>query len=166
MSTKRRNWLWIIVGVFIVLIFIGIGAVIATTAWVQQNLTVADSSESNAEQEFDSIRAKFSGRPPLLEMRDGRPVYTAGQPPATASATSLSRLHVLAWDPNEGKLVSVAIPFWFLRLKSGPIEFSSYTAGWNDGTVDLTPEQIERHGPGIILDTTSPKGERVLLWAQ
>ena len=166
MSSKRRNWIWIILGVFIVLIFIGIGAVIATTAWVQQNLTVAESSESNAEQEFARVRTRLPNRQPLLEIRDGRPAYTAGQPPVTNPTASLSRLHVLAWDPKDGKLAQVSIPFWFLRLKSGPIEFSSYTAGWGDQGVDLSPEEIERHGPGIILDTTSQNGARVLLWAE
>jgi hypothetical protein len=73
---------------------------------------------------------------------------------------------VLVWDPRENRLVSVAIPFWLLRLKSGPIEFSAYASGWDDDRVDLRPEEIERYGPGIILDTTSPKGERVLLWAE
>jgi hypothetical protein len=166
MTSKRRNWLWIIFGVFMVLVCIGIGAVIATTAWVRQNLTVTDTTAGGATQEFDTVRAQFGGRPPLLEIRDGRPVYTAGKPPETRSQTAVDKLHVLVWDPGEHRLVSVAIPFWLLRLKSGPIEFSSYTSGWNDDRVDLSAEQIEQHGPGIILDTTSPKGERVLLWAQ
>lgn len=165
MASKRRNWLWIIFGVFIVLVFIGIGAIIATTAWVQQNLTVTDTSEGSAQQEFDSVRGKFAGRSPLLEMRNGRPVYASGKP-ATRSATPVERLHVLVWAPDDSKLVSVAIPMWFLRLKSGPFEFSAYASGWDDEAVDLSVEEIERFGPGIILDTTSPKGERVLLWAQ
>jgi hypothetical protein len=165
--SKRRNWLWIIFGVCIVLVFIGIGAVIATTAWVQQNLTVTETTESTAQEEFDTVRARYSNRPPLLELRNGRPAYTGGAAPASpGTAATLEHLHVLVWDPDEGKLASFAIPFWLLRLKSGPIQFSSYASGMDDEGVHLSPEDIEKHGPGIILDTTSPKGERVLLWAQ
>ena len=165
--SKRRNWLWILFGVGILVVFIGIGAVIAITAWFQQNLTVTETTEGSAQREFDAVRTRYGGRPPLLDMRDGRPVYTGGKPPdAPASTTSLENLHVLAWDPDEGELASVAIPFWLLRLKSGPIEFGSYASGMDDRGVDLRPEDIERYGPGIILDMTSPRGERVLLWAQ
>jgi hypothetical protein len=166
MASKRRNWLWIVFGVFIVLVCLAVGAIIATTAWVQQNLTVSDTTESSAQQEFDTVRARFAGRAPLLELRDGRPAYTAGKPPDTRSSTPVERLHVLVWAVDDNKLVSVAIPFWFLRLKSTPFEFSAYASGWDDDGVDLSVEEMERFGPGIILDTTSPKGERVLLWAQ
>jgi hypothetical protein len=167
MARTRRNWLWIILGVFIVLVFVGIGAIIATTAWVQQNLTVTETTEASAIHEFDAVHARFSGRAPLLEMRGGRPVYSAGKPPSTGGATAaVERLHVLVWTEDEQKLVSVAIPMWFLRLKSGPFEFGAYASGWDDERVDLSVEDIERYGPGVILDATSPKGERVLLWAQ
>jgi hypothetical protein len=164
---KRRSWLWILFGVVVVIVFLGIGAIIATTAWVQQNLSVNERTEADAEREFDAVRARYASRPPLLDLRNGQPVYTAGSPPAVpASAAPVDRLHVLAWDPDEGQLASFSIPFWLLRLKSGPIEFSSYASGMDDAGVDLRPEDIERYGPGIILDTTSRSGERVLLWTQ
>jgi type II secretory pathway pseudopilin PulG len=165
--TKRRNWPWILFGVGVVLVVLGIAAVIATTAWVQQNVTVQDSNDVDAEREFDAVRTRFAGRPPLLELRDGRPVYTGGKPPeAQATPTTIDRLHVLVWDPRERRLASFAMPFWLLRLKSGPIEFSSYASGMDGEGVNLRPEDIEKFGPGIVLDTASPSGERVLVWTQ
>ena len=166
MSSKRRNWVWIVFGIFIVLVCLAIGAIIATTAWVQQNLTVTEATAGGAQQEFETVRALYAGRPPLLELRNGRPAYAAGKPPEARGATAVENLHVLVWDPDESRLLSVAVPFWFLRLKSGPIEFSSYASGWDDNRVQITTEDIERYGPGIIIDATSPEGERVLLWAQ
>jgi hypothetical protein len=164
--SKRRTWLWIIFGVCVVLVFIGIGAVIATTAWVQQNLTVTEATERRAQEEFDAVRARYADRPALLEYRDGRPVYTGNASPTQPAPTPLQNLHVLAWDHHDGKLASLSIPFWLLRLKSGPIEFSSYAGGWDDEGVNLSAQDIEKHGPGIILDATAPGGDRVLLWAQ
>jgi hypothetical protein len=165
--SKRRTWLWVLFGVCIVLFFLGIGALIVTQAWMRENVTVTDATEGGAQREFDAVKTRFGTRPPLLDMRNGRPVYTGGKPPDTAATpVSLENLHVLVWDPEDSKLATVAIPFWLLRLKSGPIEFGAYASGFDDEGVKLRPEDIEKHGPGIILDMTSPRGERVLLWAQ
>jgi hypothetical protein len=163
---KRRNWILIVFGVLVLVVFVGIGAVIAIAAWFQQNLQVQTTNERDAETAFVEVRQKFSTRAPLLEIKNGRPSYAAGRPSASDPTTSLSTLHVLAWDPDDGELARVAVPFWLLRLKSDPIEFSSYASGLDDDGVDLRAEDIERYGPGIILDTTTPGGGRVLLWAQ
>jgi hypothetical protein len=164
---KRRNWPLILFGVVVLVVFVGIGAIIAVTAWVQQNFSVRGTSQGDAQTEFETVRQKFQHRPPLLEMRNGRPAYTNGTPPAPMpTRVALDRMYVMAWDPDEEKLVSVSVPFWLLRLKATPIEFSSYAAGFDDNHVNLRPEDLERYGPGIILDATMPSGERVLLWAQ
>ena len=163
--SKRRNWPWILFGAGVVIVVIGIAAIITTAAWVQHNLAVQDTTEGAALQEFDTIRSRYSNRPPLLDLRNGRPVYTGGKPPdAPPSAQRLERLNVLVWDPDESKLMSFAVPFWFVRLKSGPIEFSAYASGMDDEGVNLRPEDIEKYGPGIILDATTRDGERVLVW--
>lgn len=164
---KRRNWLLVVFGVLVLVVFVGIGVVIAVAAWFQQNLEVQNNtSERDAETAFVEVRQKFNTRVPLLELRNGRPAYAAGRPPDSGSRTSLTTLHVLAWDPDDEELARVAVPFWLLRLKSEPIEFSGYASGLDDNGVDLRVEDIERYGPGIILDTKTPGGGRVLLWAQ
>jgi hypothetical protein len=163
---KPRNWVIVLFGAVILIVFVGIGAIIASIAWFQQNMQVQASSPSEAQTAFDEVRQRFSGRPPLLEFTDGRPSYAAGKPDASRPKTDLQTLHVIAWDPDDKRLTRVAIPFWILRMKTTPIEFSSYASGMDDRGVDLRPEEIERYGPGIVLDATTPSGERVLLWAQ
>ena len=165
--SKRRNWLWILFGVAIVVVFLAIGAVIVTTAWVQQNLQITETTERSAQQEFDAVRTRYAGRLPLLEMKDGRPAYAAGKPPERRPGQpDLQRLQILVWDPGDGRLASFSIPFWLLRLKSGTIDFSAYTSGFDDERVNLRPEEIDKYGPGIILDMTGPKGEFILLYAE
>ena len=51
-------------------------------------------------------------------------------------------------------------------MKSDPIQFSAYASGLDEEGVSLRPEDIEKYGPGIILDTRTRDGERVLVWAQ
>ena len=51
-------------------------------------------------------------------------------------------------------------------MKSGPIRISAYQQGWDDRGVSFRVEDIEKHGPGIIVDVTEPNEGRVLIWAQ
>ena len=39
-------------------------------------------------------------------------------------------------------------------MKSGPIRISAYQQGWDDRGVSFRVEDIEKHGPGIIVDVT------------
>ena len=162
---KRRNWLLILFGVAVLVVFVGIGVVIALAAWFQQNLQRQETSAADAQVQFSEVRQQFGGRPALLDMRDGRPVYNTVRT-ASPQPSELQSLHVLVWDSNDQQLARLSIPFWVLRLKSGPIEFSSYASGLGDGGVNLRPEDIEKYGAGIILDTTSHSGDHILLWAR
>ena len=163
---KRRSWLVVLVAVLVVIVCVAIGAIIAATAWVQQNLTIQESTESAARNEFEEVRKRFPGQPAVLDMVEGRsPTYNPARQ-KVATSTSLERLHVLVWDPDEERLLSFSLPFWFLRLKSGPIEFSSYASGLDASRVNLRLEDIEQYGRGIVLDTTSHDGERILLWTE
>jgi hypothetical protein len=151
--------------VAILVVFIGIGIAIGVAAWFQQNLEVKQSSEVEADVEFENVRKRFPGRMPLLELRDGRPAYTAERE-SRGSGGSLHTLHVLVFESDERQLARVSLPFWLLRLKSTPIEFGAYASGLDDEGVELRPEDLEKYGPGIILDAARPNGERVLLWAE
>jgi hypothetical protein len=168
----RRRWVPIVFGVAVLLVFIGIGAAIAITAWFQQNVQVETRPASEATSEFEAIRKRFEGRPALLQIRDGRPEYALSREAREArgqskdSTARLETLHVLAWDERDGQLARVSLPFWVLRMKSDPIRLGSYASGLDDGGVDLRPSDIEQYGPGIILDTGVPAGGRVLVWAQ
>ena len=163
---KPRRWVVVVFGVFIVVVFVGIGAIIGITAWFQQNLEVKTLTTTEAESEFEAVRQRFPGRAPLLEMRNGRPAYSVAPASLPQSTTKLSTLHVLAFEPDKRHLARVSLPFWLLRMKSDPIRFGSYASGFDDEGVDLRPAEVEKYGPGIIIDTVSPNGGRVLLWAE
>lgn len=163
---KIPRWAQVLIGVGIVVVFLGIGAMVATVAYFSEHMVVSESSAGAAEDEFEKVRQQFRGQPPLVELKDG--VSRAVRDPRTSPGSSqgLQTLHVLAWDSDEEKLINVTVPWWIVRMKSGPIRFSSYASGLDDSGVSLRPEDIEQHGPGIILEGTGPRGERVLLWAK
>jgi hypothetical protein len=161
---KIPRWAQVLIGVAIVGVFLAIGGIIAVTAYFSQNVVVNSSNAREADDEFDKIRQRFKGQLPLVELKEGMAVRS--NPRTNAGGGQLSTLHILAWDSDEEKLAAVNVPWWVIRLKSGPIRFSTYTTGLDDDGVRLTPDEIERGGPGIILEATGRRGERVLLWAE
>jgi hypothetical protein len=163
---KIPRWAQVLIGVAIVGVFLGIGAIIAITAYFSQNIVVNTSNARETDDEFEKIRQRFKGQAPLVELKEG--VAVRSNPRTSTAGGQLTTLHILAWDSREEKLAAVTVPWWVLRLKSGPIRFSTYTTGLDDTNVGvrLTPEDIERSGPGIILEATGRRGERVLLWAE
>ena len=164
--TKKRNWLAIILGVFLLFGILGVGCVVLTVSWFRQNLDITATEEQAATQQFEDVRNRFPGQQPLIQLVDGKPQLVAERATETPSSTPLSTMHVIAYDVDEGNLVNFSLPFWLLRMKSGPIRISAYQQGWDDRGVSFRVEDIEKHGPGIIVDVTEPGEGRVIIWAE
>jgi hypothetical protein len=162
---KPRRWAPIVFGVAVFIAFVAIGAVVFSVAWVRDHLDIETASAQGAETAFEEVRGRYRDKAPLLEMR-GPTVARRNTPSTDAPRTSLATLHVLAWDADEGKLARFDIPFWLFRLKESPIRFGAYAAGLNDLQVSLTASDIERYGPGIIVDITRSGRDGALLWVE
>ena len=162
---KKRKWLAIILGVVFFFGIMAVGCVVVAVSYFRQNMAVTETSEEAALREMDAIRARFPGQQPLIQLVDGRPeiLPRTGDSP---TRTSLTTLHVAAFDSDEGNLVKFSLPFWLIRMKSGPIRISAYQQGWDDRGVSFNVEDIEKNGPGIIADVTEPREGRVLIWAE
>lgn len=162
----KRRWIPIVLGIVFLLFVLGVGAVIFSVAWFRQQVQVTEVSATGASEQFDAIRARFAGKQPLLELHDGEPRFVKERPTEPRSTVQITTLHLLAWDEDDEELVRFSLPFWLLRMKSGPIGFSSYDSGLD--RVSLSADDIERHGPGLILDASeNDRGRgRVLIWAE
>lgn len=163
---KKRTWLWVVLGVFAFLFVLGVGGAAFTIYWFGNHMEIVETPAPDAAKAFDEVRAQFPGQRPLIEFQDGEPRGLSNDPAAAKSSVRLTTLHVIAFDEGEGRLVRVDVPFWLLRLKSGPIAFSSYTSGFDDRRARVRVEDIERRGPGIVLDLDRPREGRVLIWAE
>jgi hypothetical protein len=75
-------------------------------------------------------------------------------------------VHVLAYDPDEGRLVRLSIPFWLLRLKTGnaSIDFNGRKMDLDD--LRLSVDDLERFGPTLIAEHKTPEGSHVIVWSQ
>ena len=163
---KKRKWLAIILGVLFVFGMLAVGCVVVTVSFFRQNMEITETSEEAAMRELDEVRAKFPGQQPLIQLVDGKPQLVAERASQTPTQTTLKTLHVVAFDSDEGNLVNLSIPFWLLRMKSGPIRLSAYRQGWDDRGVSFRIEDLEKHGPGIIADVTQAGEGRVVIWAE
>ncbi len=163
---KKHRWIPILIGVVLLIGVVAIGAIVLTAVWFRQNLTITQGSEDAATQQFDEVRRRYPGQEPLIKLVDGRPQYVAERASLDAPGVTLSSIHVIAYDRDEGSTVRFSLPFWLLRMKSGPIRISAYQQGWDDHGVSFRVEDIERHGPGIIVDVVEPGEGRVLIWAE
>jgi hypothetical protein len=162
MKKETVRTLTIAVGLVILLAVLGLGA----AAWLfSQTVNVGKSDERAAIQEFDRVRARFAGVTPVLNVRDGEPVL-ARKPPDRSAGPRLTTLHVLHWDPDDERVARIDLPFWFIRLKSGPIEITANNSAISDGELGITVEELERFGPTLVADHEGRGGDRLLIWTQ
>jgi hypothetical protein len=161
MKKETVRTLTIVVGLVILLAVLGLGSAV----WLfTQSVDFGDADEVVAAQEFDRVRAAFVGVKPVLEIRDGEP-FLARKPP-DRSGTRLTTLHVLHWDPEDARVARVDLPFWLIRLKSGPIEIVSDNSAISDGDLGITVEDLERFGPTLVADHQGESGDRLLIWTK
>jgi len=165
-TRKKRLWIPIVIGVLLLCGVIAVGVMVFTAMWFRQNLTITQGGEDAATLQFEEVRRRYPGQEPLIQLVDGRPHYAAARAGQAAPRGPLSSIHVIAYDRDEGNTVTFSLPFWLLRMKPGPIRISAYQQGWDDRGVEFRVEDIEKHGPGIIVDVTERNEGRVLIWAE
>ena len=162
---KVKTWVWIVAGVVGIGI-LGIVAMAAAGLWfVRSHVDVRSTTVTAASSDFDAVRARFSAQKPLIELDDHGEFIRANtdRPAGTVPPQSLN---VMAFDPDDEKVVRMDLPFWLLRLKSGGSRFSVGGGDVDLAKLRLTVEDLERFGPTLIVDHKDSKGSRVLVWTQ
>jgi hypothetical protein len=161
MKTRRGTIVMIIVGVLLCVVIVGVGAAVWFFVSVFDSVP---SDEVAAAREFDAVRQRLGSTPPLIAIRDGTAVLTR-RPPDSSSST-LSRVRILAWEADQGRLSRVAIPWWLIRMKAGSFDLNSDSVSRFSTSITISPEEIERFGPALIIEHTEADGSRVLAWTE
>jgi hypothetical protein len=81
-------------------------------------------------------------------------------------AHAIARLKALAWRDGDRQLVSADTPFWFVKLKGPAARFALEGTGFDLDRLGLTAADIERVGPGIVVDHAGADGNRLLVWTE
>ena len=163
--SKRRTWIWVVLGIA-ALLLVGLITIIAIGALVVANSTeMVTATAKVASSEFDDVRARFRGQPPLLaivndEVDDRELTRRAGETGQERAET----LRVLAWSARDGKLVRLSLPLWIMRFSSqGRIQIGD--GGFSLEKVQVDPETLSRIGPALLLDAHVDEAD-VLLWTE
>lgn len=165
MAGKVKTWVWVVLGI-VVLGILGVVAMAAVGVYfATQNFEMHDASPATASREFEEIKEKFAGQKPLIEL-DSRGQLERTNPDRPVQDRRPDKLYVLVFDPDDGRVVRVTVPFWLLRLKMGSTRVDVNGRRMDLDDLKLTVEDLERYGPTLIVDHTSEDGERVLVWSQ
>jgi hypothetical protein len=78
-------------------------------------------------------------------------------------------LNLLAWEPDERKMVRVSVPLWLIHEAGDHVDWDDVDVEdghgrWKKCVRRLRWEDIERAGPGILLEVQEDEGDRVLVW--
>ncbi len=168
-QNNRRTWISVLIASVIIVGILAAAAIGGTAYFIYRHVNTQFTPSDNAERQFAAARERFTGQQPLIEMRQGdEPLLHRETIPASMPTAKLETLRVLAYDTRANKLVRVSIPFWLLRM--APTRHVSFMkdAGidFDSDRVHLTLDDLERHGPGLILDQADRRGSQVLVWAE
>jgi hypothetical protein len=172
-SSSRKTWISILIAAVIVVGVLALTVVGGTAFFIYRHVNAEFTNDQTAEQEFATARVRFNGQQPLIEIKRGdEPMVHRDLIPASRGreGRKLETLRVLAYDDSAGKLVRVSIPFWLLRML--PTHNLSFL---NDEGIDvdidservrLTVDDLDRRGPGLLLDHKDRRGSQVLVWTE
>jgi len=165
LTGRRNHWRSVAVAVAWGLAAIGVVVVLTLALAFQRDTVTRFVTPEAAAAEFARVRARFGAARPMIELygRNGASVIRRR---TAAPRHPLSELHVLAYNPRSRKLVRADIPAWLLRAVSlgGWIRLAAVDASNAAGRITL--EDLERHGPGLLLSLQASDRRQVLVWAQ
>jgi hypothetical protein len=169
--STRRTWVSVLIASIIIVGVLAIAAVGGTAYFFYRHVNASFTPPEDADTEFAQARARFAGQQPLIEIRkDDEPILHREAAPRRGTAgPPLVSLRVLAYDNRARKLVRISIPFWLLRLAPSGKKVSFLNDNGIDFDTDrvhLTLEDLERRGPGLVLDQADRRGSQVLVWTE
>jgi hypothetical protein len=158
-----RKWVKWTLAAFVgaVVLFVvlaGVGAY-----YVFRHLETGATTEVVTLKEFDTIRARFPDRLPLVEIvnpQSGDIRINKLTHPEGREATTL---HILTWSSEDGEKFQTDVPLWLMRFSSVNILSK---LGITPSKYRLVVHDIERYGPGIVADYRKPGQSHVLIWTQ
>lgn len=145
-------------------VFLGFAALAGTGAYyVFRHLDRRPAAEADTRRDFDTIRKRFAGRPPLIEIVNPQIGDIRFNRLAHPEGRRVDTLHILTWNADDGELLRTDVPIWLMRFSS--INILSQL-GVAPAKYRLTVEDVQRYGPGIVVDFGRAGRQQVLIWVE
>lgn len=164
----KKKWIWIVVGLLAAAVLTCAGFVGTMVYLATRHLEVRQMSAASMEREFEQTRARFAGKAPMIEIdEDSWDRPRVHRSPPSAASKKPETLRVMAWDDQKQKLIRLDLPMWLIRLnpRGRFVHLPSDQFG-DFERMELTADDIDRNGPGLILDYRSSRGPRILVWTE
>jgi hypothetical protein len=165
--SSSKTWLKVI----LVLVAIGMLGMCAIAGagiyFVSQHVNTERVSSSSALKQFDEALARFKDQKPFIEidanervrrLRDLADIKTA--------QTRATTLFVMAWEPDQGRIVNLRLPLWVLTVGQRKVDLGMGAESFDLQRLELDINEIMRVGSLLILDVQTRTGERVLIWTE
>jgi hypothetical protein len=165
---KLPTWVSILIAGVIIVGILAVAAVGGAAYFISRHVSTSFTPTESAENEFVQTRTRFAGQEPLIQVRhDDEPVVNRDLLKDANASQHLESLRVLAYDRRARKLVRVSIPFWLIRMApSGRFRLNDNGFDFDADRVHITVDDLERRGPGLILDQKDRRGSHVLVWTE
>lgn len=158
-----RTWAKITLGVFGVIAVV-VAALAGTGAYfVFRHMETRAGGEADAMQAIEAVKARFGSRPPLVEIADPRRADIRINRPVESSAVHVDTIHIINWKSETREVARTEVPLWLMRFSTVNI---ASQLGIAPAQFRLTVSDIERYGPGIIVDYGSAGEFRMLVWVE
>jgi hypothetical protein len=163
---KKRTWISILIAA-IIIVGVMVIALVGTSAYfISRHIHAQITSTADADAQFDGARRRFAGQTPLIEMGTGDDPIVHRRPEG-AHGAPIDVVRAMVYSPDSRKLVNVSVPLWVLRMMPGHrFSFIDSNIDFDSRRTKLTLDDIEQHGPGLILDDHDRHGARILVWAE
>jgi hypothetical protein len=146
----------------VALLVVALIALAATGAYfVLRHMEKRPAAETEANQAIDAVKMRFGSRPPLIEIVDPRSGDIRINRPVEPSPSPVETIHVLNWKRDTGELARADMPVWLMRFSTVSI---ASQLGIAPARFRLTLSDVQRYGPGIVVDYGSQGAFRVLVW--
>lgn len=161
----KKTWISILIAGVIIVGLLAVAIVGGTALFFYRHIDARLTPQANADRTFEETRARFVGQHPLVELtREDEPVIHRDR---ESPRQDIHALHALVYDERSGKLTRVDVPGWLLRLMSGGGRLRIANVDpFGDEDTKLTLEDLQRHGPGLVLDIRRRYGSQVLIWTE
>jgi hypothetical protein len=150
MPTRAQKRLAVALLVIVGVVFLTIAA--GGILLFRRYITTEYVHATRAAQVFAEERAHLAGQVPLMQYQgfDGVVRREPSRP-----RRELRTLYALAYSASDGELKRARIPWWLVRSTTlgGRVALANMVMFGDDST-RVTIEDLERHGPGLVVDTS------------
>jgi hypothetical protein len=142
-----------------------LGGVVVFGGLVWRAVTIERADGRQAAEDIAAVRATLGTRAALLDV-DDQGAVTRREPLPNRTPQPIRRVKAMAYRSELGRMVRTDVPFWFLKLKGPAARLAFRDTGVDLERLGITPDDLERYGPRVLVDHASPTGSRLLVWTE